>query len=407
MKAAADSNNGAVFAQANGDGWITGNIILDRDVYGAGDFGDFGIAIGTFGGGGLNERTVCFGIDRLGTGRSIIASSNVADNSWKHIAITRAASSGTIKIFVNGILESTDNGPSGDVSYRNNRPTSYPDSDPFLVIAAEKHDAGSAYPSFNGQIDELRISNSIRYSSNFIPSTSEFVTDANTAALFHFNERAGDTLKDVSGASGGPSNGIVKYGGTPFGPVWIVDSPLSILIKISVIAQGFYNNFSNSLNMKDTIFAFLRSNSSPYALLDSAKSVIDSLSFKGKFEFINALSGNYYLVIKRRNSIETWSKSAGQYFTKGVELNYDFTSSISQAYGSNLILIGTKYCIYNGDVNQDGIIEATDAGTVDNDAADFLTGYVNTDVTGDGIVDAADAAIVDNNAANFISVIRP
>ncbi|MBV6477364.1 MAG: hypothetical protein HGGPFJEG_00102 [Ignavibacteria bacterium] len=407
MKAAADSNNGVVYAQANGDGWITGNIILDRDVYGSGDYGDFGIAIGNFSGGGPNERTVCFGIDRLGTGRSIIASSNVADNSWKHIAITRSTTTGTIKIFVNGILESTDNGPSGDVSYRNNRSTSFPDSDPFLVIAAEKHDAGSAYPSFNGQIDELRISNSIRYSSNFTPSTSEFVSDANTLALFHFNEGAGDTLNDVSGASGGPSNGIVKYGGSPFGPAWIVDSPLSILVNVSVIEQGFYNNFSNSLNMKDTMFAFLRNNTSPYALIDSAKSVIDSLSFTGKFEFINALQGNYYLVVMHRNSIETWSKSPGEYFTKGVESNYDFTSSINQAYGNNLILNGTKYCIYNGDVNQDDVIDATDAGDVDNDAGAFVVGYVITDVTGDNIVDATDAALVDNNAANFVSVIRP
>ena len=72
-----------------------------------------------------------------------------------------------------------------------------------------------------------------------------------------------------------------------------------------------------------------------------------------------------------------------------------------------MILKGTKYCIYSGDVNQDGIIDATDLSEVDNDAANSLSGYVRTDVTGDDFVDAEDVSIIDNNAYNSVSVIRP
>ncbi|MBK6505935.1 MAG: hypothetical protein IPG02_09750 [Ignavibacteria bacterium] len=44
---------------------------------------------------------------------------------------------------------------------------------------------------------------------------------------------------------------------------------------------------------------------------------------------------------------------------------------------------------------------------VDNDAADFESGYVTSDVDGNRFVDGSDAAIVDNNAFNFVSVAKP
>ena len=66
-----------------------------------------------------------------------------------------------------------------------------------------------------------------------------------------------------------------------------------------------------------------------------------------------------------------------------------------------------RFGIYGGDVNQDGVVDATDAGAIDNDAFNFVTGYVSTDLTGDNVVDASDAAITDNNAFNFVSKITP
>jgi len=66
-----------------------------------------------------------------------------------------------------------------------------------------------------------------------------------------------------------------------------------------------------------------------------------------------------------------------------------------------------RFAIYSGDVNQDGIVDGTDASLVDNDAFNFVTGYVGTDVNGDDVVEASDAAIVDNNAFNFVGSITP
>ena len=61
------------------------------------------------------------------------------------------------------------------------------------------------------------------------------------------------------------------------------------------------------------------------------------------------------------------------------------------------------FAIYGGDVNQTGEVDASDLSTIDNDAFNFVTGYVNTDVTGDNVTDASDYAIADNNAFNFVT----
>ena len=87
---------------------------------------------------------------------------------------------------------------------------------------------------------------------------------------------------------------------------------------------------------------------------------------------------------------------------------YDFTTSNSQAYGNNLKLKGSKYCIYGGNVNGDAIVDGSDLSEVDNDSFTGLTGrFLRSDVNGDNIVDAADVSLVDNNSYNSILRITP
>ena len=45
LKANAGLNAGTVDGSV-GDGWITGNVVIDRDVFGNGDRGDFGVSLG-------------------------------------------------------------------------------------------------------------------------------------------------------------------------------------------------------------------------------------------------------------------------------------------------------------------------------------------------------------------------
>lgn len=156
----------------------------------------------------------------------------------------------------------------------------------------------------------------------------------------------------------------------------------------------------------DTITVEIRDTVSPYTIIDSAVG-LGGLGIKQVLTFDNVLDNvYYYIVVKHRNSIQTWSKGGGERFIGGL-LNYNFTSAATQAFGSNMVLVGSDYSFYTGDVTQDEVVDGNDGALIDNDAASFVTGYVNTDLNCDSIVDGVDAAYAENNAANFISVVKP
>lgn len=223
MKAFLAENTSLGAACGSDAGWITGNILFDRDIFGSGDYGDFGVS--------LSSGQVVFGVSQGSSGNTLCGTRVVADGTWHHVAVTHSRSSGTLRIFVDGVLDAEGPGPTGDVSYRDGRATSNP-KDPYLVIGAEKHDYDrTQYPSYSGWVDEVRLSTVIRYTGNFTRPVAPFTPDGNTAALYHFDEGPAGPCQgmvtDSSGAAGGPSNGQCKYGGTPSGPVYVSDQPFS------------------------------------------------------------------------------------------------------------------------------------------------------------------------------------
>jgi len=155
--------------------------------------------------------------------------------------------------------------------------------------------------------------------------------------------------------------------------------------------------------VRDTVRVYLRNGSSPYAIVDSAKTYL-STSGTGTFTISNISNGvPYYIQLKHRNSIETWSDS-GKSFA-GNSLTCDFTTSDSKAYGNNMTGIDAspvRFGIYSGDVNQEGSVDLSDVLLVYNDASGFVTGYVNTDVNGDNSTDLSDVIITYNNSSNFV-----
>ena len=183
--------------------------------------------------------------------------------------------------------------------------------------------------------------------------------------------------------------------------------PATKQLNLTMFIQGFYDS-GNDAMISDTVQVKIRNSSSPYAIVDSSKAIVNS-SGQGTFIFSNAVNGtNYYIVVKHRNSIETWS-SIAKPFTSSL-LNYNFTDSTTKAYGSNMKQIDgspLRFGIYSGDVNQDGSVELADVTSVYNNSISFLTGYVVTDVNGDNTVDLADVTLVYNNSVSFVEKVRP
>ena len=157
--------------------------------------------------------------------------------------------------------------------------------------------------------------------------------------------------------------------------------------------------------ISDTVIVELRNPVSPFSIVDSKKILLSAAGI-GTGTFTAAAEATpYYIVLKHRNSIETWS-ATGQSFSSN-SLSYDFTTAQNKAYGNNMKLKVTKWCIYSGDVNQDGLVDLTDLSLVDNDNLNFQTGYRVTDLNGDLLIDLSDLQIVDINNLNFVSKVTP
>lgn len=226
MRAMAAENTASAVACGPNDAWINGNIVIDRDRFNQDR--KFGLSIA----GG----TLVFGVSGDGTGeQTICGTTMVLDGEWHHVAIQRDRMNGFMQLFVDGNLDVESDGPNGDISYPDDGvPGNFctgrcVDSDPYLVIGAEKHDAGAQFLSYSGWFDEMRVSNVLRYSGPFVRPSAPFVRDADTVVLYHFDEGAGEVVRDDLCPANGPRDGIVRFGGNPAGPVWVQsDAPLVI-----------------------------------------------------------------------------------------------------------------------------------------------------------------------------------
>jgi hypothetical protein len=192
----------------------------------------------------------------------------------------------------------------------------------------------------------------------------------------------------------------------------IQDRLLNLTLYIEGLFHGSGMNKAQNENddqfpddIADEIVVELHHADAPYTL--AAGPYIVGLHTEGtaQLSIPASFDGSYYIVIRHRNSVETWSNAPFSF--SGSTVTYDFTDAASQAYGSNLKAMAGSFVIYSGDVNQDGVVDSADMTPVDNDAALYLSGYLATDVNGDGIIDTADMTILDNNSASYISVIAP
>jgi hypothetical protein len=97
---------------------------------------------------------------------------------WVHVAGTYE--SGTTQLFVDGVASATE--IVGTLT-----------QGPSLSMGGFE-----GYVFFDGTIDEVRISNIVRYTSDFVPSSVPFSPDDNTLGLWHFDEGAGQIAADAS-----------------------------------------------------------------------------------------------------------------------------------------------------------------------------------------------------------------
>lgn len=202
------------------------------------------------------------------------------------------------------------------------------------------------------------------------------------------------------------SMNMVVTSNDPAKPTLTVPIRMTITIPVQLNLTAMIEGLSNgTTTIADTVSVELRKAISPFALIEGKKIALDDLG-AGAANFSSVLEGTpYYIVVKHRNGLETWSANPLT-FSAG-SLAYDFTNAQNKAFGNNLKIKGTKWCFFSGDLNYDGIIDLSDIAIIDLDNLSFATGYRASDLTGDNIVDLSDVSLADNNNLNFVAKVTP
>ncbi len=181
----------------------------------------------------------------------------------------------------------------------------------------------------------------------------------------------------------------------------ITGSPLALpKLTLKALIQGIYANSGN----EDTLVVYLTKPTSPYTKYVPVKGLTSASGTDFYFPKSNNET-SYYIAIKNRNSLETWSASTVA--TASFPLTFDMTSAQAQAFGGNTINVSGKWCIYNGDVVVDEFIDGSDVSACFNDGNLGASGYIITDLSGDDFVDGTDVALAFNNSNLGVGAFYP
>jgi len=179
----------------------------------------------------------------------------------------------------------------------------------------------------------------------------------------------------------------------------------------NLMLNGFGSN--NDVTATDTIHVNLwANNDDSLAAPDPGHSAFVILHIDGSATAVYdpaslTFSGAYWVAVKSRNHIETWSKTP---VTMGSSVSYNFTNAQIKAYDDGVnppmkALAGGAFGFYGGDINQDGGIDGNDMNFIDNNPGGF--GYDISDINMDMGTDGNDMNFVDNNGTLGLFYARP
>jgi hypothetical protein len=195
-----------------------------------------------------------------------------------------------------------------------------------------------------------------------------------------------------------------------------VTTPCGTTVNVKLYIEGYYAGAGlmtpvllnqgvagATSSQTDSITVELRNTVPPYSIAATQKRILNTNGTStGTFN----VTGNYYLAIKHRNALQTWS--ANPVNLSGGTISYDFSNALNKAFGSNQSGLGSGvFGLYSGDVAIDENIDLADLGLIEIDISNFAFGYEETDINGDGNVDILDTPVAEDNINNFIFSVHP
>ena len=200
----------------------------------------------------------------------------------------------------------------------------------------------------------------------------------------------------------------------PIGSMPFILNPTNSILNLTCFIQGYFNgtngmvpvlanqNEISTTTACDSIDIELHNDST--FTLSHTQRVILNQNGQASAIFNSVVPSLYYIVVKHRNTIETWSAIP---IPIGATSFYNFTDDSLKAYGGNQINLipGLNvYGIYSGDVTKDNgeSIDLLDLNQIFSDLYNFSSGYLPTDLNGDGSVDLLDITPLEDNLSQFI-----
>lgn len=200
-----------------------------------------------------------FFFQNAGLGVTITGTTTLAIDTWYHVAVVRTGS--TWKLFVNGAQEGGDQTSTESVNNLTGQD--------FYIGG---WGGGSLY-KFEGYLDEVRISDSARWTADFTVPSAEYSSDVNTKLLLHLNADPtvfvdssdsahtitanGDAIIDSSqykfGGASGAFDGVGDYVSAPDSDDWAFganDFTVDLWVRITsrTANVGFWSQVVDSNN---------------------------------------------------------------------------------------------------------------------------------------------------------------
>lgn len=215
---------------------------------------------------------------------------------YHHIAITYSKANSLLTMYIDGV-----NANSATIDI---------DADS-IYYGSDSHDSSVNYiglssfagdPQLDGTIDEFRVSDTVRYAADFIPSVP-FTQDQYTVALYHFDEGTGQMTADSSG-----NNYTAMLGSTidadSNDPSWIACSTVLANSFLSFTATAVKDqvqlNWSAAANVNTRYFEIQRSNDAiHFTAINKIAQTGTTGSYNYSYTDLSPAQGNNYYRLKQ------------------------------------------------------------------------------------------------------------